>query len=210
MSNIKPVRIDIAPDKQSITSRTERGGVIGTNGPSAAIWKSKASVADAGAKVISATTALAAAHAAVISLEAQIAAGRGVRDTKAAEFDAAYSVYVANVETYAPTPEDASSLGLSPFIRTMYPLVAPLGIQATYDAAKGIIQIRVSRAPGPRACVVEVSADPAGPGTWKRLPGFGALQKLTGYTPGTYWIRAATARATELSDFAGPVAVIVK
>jgi hypothetical protein len=92
----------------------------------------------------------------------------------------------------------------------VYPLVPPIGIQATYDASKGIIRIHVNRAPGPRACIVEVSQDPAGPGPWKRLPGFGAFQKLAGYAPGTYWIRVATARATELSDFAGPVAVIVK
>ena len=64
MSKNKPVRIEVSPDKQSITSRTERGGAIAANAPNADLWKAHPSVVDAGNKVIAATTALTKAHAA--------------------------------------------------------------------------------------------------------------------------------------------------
>src|SRR5215203_727482 len=81
---------------------------------------------------------------------------------------------------------------------------------AAFDAVKGRVQIHVNKAPGMQACVVEVSPDPAGASSWQRLPGFGAVHKLSGYAPGTYWVRAASARANQISDFAGPVSVIVR
>jgi hypothetical protein len=63
---------------------------------------------------------------------------------------------------------------------------------------------------GKRQCAIEISPDPAGPATFKRLDGTGMTRALQGHAAGTWWVRAATLRAKEQSDWFGPVAVIVK
>jgi hypothetical protein len=59
-------------------------------------------------------------------------------------------------------------------------------------------------------CFVEISTNPEDPAAWRRLPGVGAVHVLTDYAPGTYWVRAASARANEQSRFTEAVSVIVK
>lgn len=58
--------------------------------------------------------------------------------------------------------------------------------------------------------VVDISADPTNPNSWTRLQGIGTVHTLSGYAPGTYWVRAASVRANEQSEFTSPVSVIVK
>jgi large exoprotein involved in heme utilization and adhesion len=207
---VKPVRVNVSAVKLSSGTRTDCAQVVGTNGPSSAIWQTVPEVQLAGTKLVAAGTALAAADAAVQSLASQLATAQNVRDAKSVEFDAAFGVYVANVEAHATTPQDVTGLGLALFAKSTYVLAAPIGIEAAFDAAKGQIQLRVNKAPGMHACVVEVSSNSADPAAWQRLPGVGALHKLSGYAAGTYWARAASARANEMSDFTEPVPVIVK
>jgi hypothetical protein len=57
---------------------------------------------------------------------------------------------------------------------------------------------------------VEISPNPAGPDTWKRLPGVAASRSIGGYPPGTYLVRAASAKGQAESSFTGPVSVVVK
>jgi hypothetical protein len=207
---IKQLRVDPTADKKSIPTRTGRAQTVGTNGPSSAIWQSQPEIQEAGKRLVDAGTLLVTLDASVQSIEAQLATARNLRDAKVVEFDAVFGVYIANAETYATTPQEVTGLGLALFSRSAHPLTAPLGIEATYDIAKGLIAIRVNKAPGLNACVIEVSSEPVGPDTWKRLDGFGGLRKLSDYPAGTHWLRAASARATEVSDFTSPVSVIVK
>jgi hypothetical protein len=55
-----------------------------------------------------------------------------------------------------------------------------------------------------------VAPDPIGPATYVELPGHGRVQRVAGYAPGTYWVRACTVRATARSAWVGPISVIVK
>src|SRR5262245_19819477 len=185
MSQIKSkkILIDISADKSSTPARTSRAQVIGLNGPSSDLWKTHPALADAGTKLVSIGAALGDADATVKSLEAQLAAARGLRDTKQDDFDVAYGVYVANAQTYAETPEDAASIGLVVRSKNKYPLVAPAGVDASFDLMKSEIQLHISKTPGVRTFAVEISSDPIGPGSWKRLPGAGAVQDLSDYTP---------------------------
>jgi hypothetical protein len=207
---IKPIRVDGTPDRETIPTRTGSAQVVGANGPNSAIWKATPEVQVAGTKVIAAGAALAEADTAVQSLQQQLATALNVRDAKVVEFDAVHSVYVATVEAHATTPQDVTGLGLALFAKSTHAFVAPLGVDATFDAAKGRVHIHVNKAPGMQASVVEVSSDPRDPAGWRRLPGFGAIHKLSGYAPGTCWVRAASARANEISDFTEPVPVMVK
>lgn len=207
---VKPVRVGVSDVKHSSPTRSNCAQLVGANGPSSAIWQSVPDVQTSGTKLVTAGTALAAAEATVQSLHSQLVTAQNLRNTKLVEFDGAYSVYVANVEAHATTPEDVTGLGLALLARSSHALAAPNGIEASFDAAKGQIQLRVNKAPGMQASVVEVSADPADTAAWRRLPGFGTLHKLSGFAPGTYWARAASARANEMSAFTEPVPVVVK
>jgi hypothetical protein len=207
---LKPLRVDVRVDKQSVVTRTDRAQVVGTNGPNSAIWKSSQDIQAAGQKLVTAGTTLAEVEALVQSLQSQLATALNLREIKIVEFDAAHGVYVANVESHATTPQDITALGVAVFSKSSHALAAPTGIDAAFDTAKGRLQIHVNKAPGMQACVVEVSSDPTGSAPWHRLPGIGAVHKLSGYAPGTYWVRAASARANEISEFTGPVPVVVK
>jgi hypothetical protein len=211
MSNkITPIRIATTEDKETIPTRTTCAQVVGSNGPSSDVWKATPEIQSAGTKLVTAGTALAETETLVQSLQAQVATALNLRNAKVVEFDAAYGVYVAMVESYAHTPQDVTALGLAVFSKTTHPLAAPIGIRATFDIIKARLQIRVDKAPGMTACVVEISADPSGAGPWHRLLGIGAVHKLSGYAPGTYLVRAASVRANEMSEFTEPVPVIVK
>jgi hypothetical protein len=206
----KPLRAEVSAVKHTCSTRTDCAQLVGTNGPNSTIWQTVQEVQLAGTKLVAAGTALAGTEATVQSLQSQLATAQNLRDAKIVEFDAAFGVYVANVESYATTPQDVTGLGLALFAKATYVLAAPLGVEASFDAVKGQLRVRVLKAPGMQASVVEVSANPADPAAWQRLAGFGALHKLRGYAPGTYWVRAASARANEMSDFTEPVPVIVK
>jgi hypothetical protein len=207
---VRPVRVNVTDTKHSSPTRTDCAQVVGTNGPASLIWQSVPEVQLAGTRLFAAGASLAGAEATVQSLGSQLATAINLRDTRIVEFDAAFGVYVANVESHATTPQDVTGLGLTLLAKTTYVLAAPLGIEVSFDAVKEQILVRVNKAPGMQASVVEVSSNLADPTAWKRLPGIGALHKLRGYPPGTHWVRAASARANEISDFTEPVPVIVK
>jgi hypothetical protein len=201
------MRVNGAAGTKTIDTRKDCVQVIGSNGPNSAVWKATPEIQASGERLIAAGAALAAADGNVQTIKSQLDTALNVRAAKVVEFDAAYGVYIANVESYATTPQDVTSLGVALFAKSTYALVAPVGIDATLDAAKGRLQIHVHKVPGMKGCVVEVSPNPADPASWHRLPGFGAVHKLSGYAPGTYWVRSASARASELSEFTAPVPV---
>jgi hypothetical protein len=207
---IKQIRVEVGTDKRSLLARTSRAATIGINGPNSAVWQAHSELQTAGNALVAAGVALAESQARLAALEGQIDAARNAVAAQVASYDTAYAVYVAHVETHAGKPDEVPALGLTLLAKASYALAAPLAVVPTYDVVKGQITINVQRAPGINHCVVEISPDPAGPNTWTRLPGFGGRKKLTGYAPGTYWVRAASARANAFSDFTGPVSVIVR
>lgn len=204
------IRIDLSEDKQTVKSRSDRAGVVAKLTPSSALFQAEPTLQQSGAKVIAAGTDLAAADNTVLALEAQLAAARKTRDSKAAAFDSVFALYIANAEHLATTPEEAAGLGLAVAAKGNYPLAPPIDVQAHFDAAKATVRVQVKHAPGIQACVIEMSSDPSSPSEWKRLDGFGARHVLSGVAPGTYWIRAAGARASKHSAFTNPIAVVVK
>jgi hypothetical protein len=210
MSYNKKIRIDVQVDKQSIKTRTDRAGVVAKLTPGSALYQAQPTVQQAGVAVIAAGADLATADSAVKAAEGMLATARSAREAKVIDFDAAYDVYVANTEKHSVTAEDVQGVGLGVLQRGKYVLTQPAQVEARFDAVKSQIRLHVKQAPGMQACVVDVSPDPVGPATWTRLPGVGARQVLSGYAPGTYWVRAASVRASEQSEFTGPVSVIVK
>jgi hypothetical protein len=206
----QPIRVEIGADKRNPSTRTSRASTIAINGPQSALWKVHPELETSGNGVVALGTSLADAVAKLDALSKQVEAARNVVDSLILSYDATYAVYVANVEIHATNPEDVPALGLTLFAKQTYPLVPPLGIVTTFDGNTHEARIRVKRAPGIGSYVVEVSPDPVGPATWTRLPGFGLLKRLIGYSPGTYWVRAASARANEFSAFTEAVSVIIK
>lgn len=206
----KKMRIAMNVAKDCLKSRTDQGKVVATVAPKSPLYIAVPALQDAGVAVVNAGAAVSAAEAAVSAAENALATARGIRDTKVVEFDAAYGVYVALAEKSCATPEDVTGLGLPVLDKGAYPLAAPIGVQARFDILRRLLCIRVKHAPGMRSCVIEISTDPADPTAWKRLNGVGAVHALKGYAPGMYWVRAASVRANEQSDFTTPIPVIVK
>lgn len=130
------IRIDLSEDKQTVKSRSDRAGVVAKLTPSSALFQAEPTLQQSGAKVIAAGTDLAAADNTVLALEAQLAAARKTRDSKAAAFDSVFALYIANAE-HLTTPEEAAGLGLAVAAKGNYPLAPPIDVQAHFDARQG-------------------------------------------------------------------------
>ena len=59
-------------------------------------------------------------------------------------------------------------------------------------------------------CVIAISPDPISATSYVELQGYGRKRSLTGYAPGTYWVRACTTNADKRSAWFGPFPVVVK
>jgi hypothetical protein len=147
--------------------------------------------------------------------QADLVAGqaRTARDRGRVTIDNAYDALAAGVWTRAASVQDVTNCGFALAqvepISSVIPM--PSAILLKYDVAQGAILLNVKwPTKGKHTCYIEVSPDPVGPTTWKRLDTTGVKLKLTGYAPGTWWFHAATSRAKARSDWFGPVAVVVK
>lgn len=109
-----------------------------------------------------------------------------------------------------PTPADLQSFGFVWLDKAKVGLALPTKVELRHDAVKALLHIHVRYSVRGRQCVIEISPSPVGPGTWARLEGSGVKRALTGYAPGTWWVKVATTLAHERSDWVGPFAVIVK
>jgi hypothetical protein len=119
------------------------------------------------------------------------------------------SSIVTSAEKLAVTSEDLSNLGLHPLNRNKFVFGEPLAVDLKYDRVLHLIRIHVKLPPGMDACEIEVSPDPVTATSWKRLVGHGVKREIQNPSPGTYWVHAATVRATEQSTFTVPVSIIV-
>jgi hypothetical protein len=155
-------------------------------------------------------TALDTADQAAIQADAAALATHTARDAAQIEWDACYDVFSANVSKYAKDPTDVTNLGLGLLNRVTHLLLTPLAVTATFDAATDTVLIQVKPAAGCRKVLVEYTATPSDPNSWKRAKGDGLKRKLTGLPSGTYWVRASSVRAEDESAPTVAVAVTVK
>ena len=199
------LRVDATVHKESYKARTDFAALLANLVMKSGFYQAEPELQSTGGAVIQAGAELAAADAAANIADAAATVARGVRNGKKIAFDQTYNVFTACVEKHATTPEDLESIGFDELQRNTYPLAAPLSVTAAFDPKTELIKIEVKQAPGMLACFIEISADSV---TWKRLPGIAASQSVSGYAPGTYWVRAASARGAAESGFTGPVAVI--
>jgi hypothetical protein len=197
-------------DKGSIKAREDRSTLVATHGPNSPLWGAVPAVGDSGKKLVTAGDELTAGAKLVKSLESQLDTARKGLVVLTGAWDQAFELFATNVETHAVQAADISSLGLVTLDPATYKLAAPLSIDVAFDVKKSAIRIHVHRAPGAHKCIVEISAEPISPGSFKQAKGNGARRTLTGYPPGMYWVRAATVNADDQSEWTGPVAVIVK
>lgn len=206
----KKVKVNVGADKVSVQTRVDRSKAVGVAAPDSPIYQGQSGVKAACDTYVERGVRLAAADAAVQVADLAAAKAHSARDAEQADHDAAYDLYVANVERHAGTPEAVQGLGLTVLTRASYAITPPVEIRARYSPEKSAVFVHVTPSPGLRTCVVEVSHDAAEPRSWERLPGVGSRHVLKNLPPGTHWLRAAHVRATEQSAFTAPVAVTVR
>jgi hypothetical protein len=205
----KTVRVS-AGAKKNIQTRRDAGAVINTNAPNSPILQQHQDLKQAQANLTACNDKLASKDVEVNAIENQLTTERSALTDLAVDWDSLYDVYVSTARLYCLTEQDAAALGLAAIGLTIYALAMPLGVTVKWDAKAALIRIHVHRAPGLRSVRIQISPDPITATSWKELPGDGATAALSGYAPGTYWVRAASSRAREISDWTTPVAVIVK
>ena len=205
----KTVRVASGAVKDTVTTRTDAGKVIDTNAPNSAILKANADVKTAEGNLVAANTKLDDKYKLVKSLEAELATERGALLDLTVEWDSFYDVYVSTARLYCLTDQDAKSLGLPAAGLASYVLAPPLSVTAVFDTKLSLLRIRVKRPTGLKAVRLEISPEPMTATSFKALDGEGATAKLSGYPPGTYWVRAAMIRSRQLSAYTTPVSVIV-
>jgi hypothetical protein len=196
--------------KRSLKARTDLGALIAKQVPNSIFVQGQPSLQASCDAVVKAGTDLATAITAAQAAKAAYAAALSVVTTKTTAFDAVHDVCVAQTEQYAVTADDIQSVGWTMCLPVNHPFAGPLLVLTSYDVLKSTIEIDVKQPPGMRACIVEISTDPAVPTSWQRLDGNGCRRTLTGYAPGTYWVRVANMRAQAKTAYTTPVAVIVK
>jgi hypothetical protein len=205
----KKMRVRTGGDLKSTTTRLDRCVSINSALASSTLCQANTTVKTSAVTLLAAGVAVKAAEDAVTAAELVLATARDTRDTKVVAYDTAYGVLVSNVEQGATLAADVTGCGLVPGGSIAYDLAMPVSVTASYDHASAMLNVHVKNAPGMRASIVEIGSDPNGP-TWTQAKGVGAKRALPGYAPGTYWVRAASARGNDQSEFTAPIAVMVK
>jgi hypothetical protein len=204
------VHVDVGSDKLSIKTRTDRANVVGKMAPATPLYQSDPFFKDTVDKLVQSGVDLGNAESEVVQLEAALVKARSSLDARRGAFDKAHGLCATHVETHSDKPEDVHGLGFGVLVKTAQVFAPPVNIEARYDAAKDVLRIHVIYTSGQHQCAIEISPDPVTPDSYKRLDGTGVTQALSGYAPGTYWVRAASVRSKNRSDWFGPVAVVVK
>jgi hypothetical protein len=213
MSNKKKTqaaRVDIGADTINIKALTDRAQVVGTMAPQTTVYQQTPVFKLAIDEYVASGVTLAASETKVSNLEAELVQARNDRDAAHTACKNCHAAAVTQVEKHNPTPSDLTSYGFKQLEIVKLGGVMPTGILWSYDHKTDLLHLHVKYAGKARESVVEISTDPIGAATYKRLDGHGAKRALAGYAPGTYWVRAATSLAGGISAWFGPVAVVVK
>jgi len=203
--------VDFGVDKVDDAARETRWKVVGDMAPKTPLYQADAGfhqVIDdytkAGAKFV-------AANALIATKEAELDQARSDRDEARKVVDKCHGAAAKQVELHSVTPADLQSYGFVWLDKVTLGLVIPSKIDLRYDLLQALLHVHVKwSTPGTHRCVIEISPTPGDPASWVRLDGTGVKRALTGYAPGTWYLRAATAQAQEHSKWAGPFAVVVK
>jgi len=211
MSNgMMNVRVDVGADKVSDKTRSDRAEVVRSMATATPLYQTDPTFKEAVDKLIQAGADLAAADTQVTQLEAALVKARSSRDVRRNAYDKAYGLCSTNAENHSSKAEDIHGFGFALLTRTAQVFGPPINIEAKYDAIKEVLRIHVFYTSGHHQCAIEISPDLASPGSYTRLDGTGVTQVLAGYASGTWWIRAATLRSKDRSEWFGPVPVVVK
>jgi hypothetical protein len=204
-------RIDAGSDLVSDATRSARAVTVGQMATGLPQYTSHAVFKGSIDALVKLGVDLSASLGQVTTFQAQLADARGVRAVKRTAFRKANGAAIAQVEKYAKTPADIAAAGYVALVEGSGALVDPTALLVAFDPVKEVVDIHVKYPKGVEAaCVIAISPSPVGPATWVELPAHGRKQSLSGYTPGTYWVRACTIRATTRGPWVGPVSVIVK
>jgi hypothetical protein len=207
-SNNTP-RVARGPDKQTVEARVARSGVVDGKAKNGPIWAVNQDLAMAGLALIQAGVELEGGDKLAATLEVEASSKRQEAVSLRITWDDRFRIYAASVELWAVKPEDVTNLGCLLLDEASYKLVSPLGLTARYDLATSEIRIVVRKPPGNFDCYIEISPNPATPGSYQELPGKGAKRALAGYAPGVWSVRAAMVSNDDQSDFTPPVLVMV-
>jgi hypothetical protein len=209
MSNNGKPRVEIK-DKRTIKTRTDLGNVMGKKAPTSTFVQSQPALQSSSSAVITSgqnlSDAVTNANTARAAYRTALANLKKCTD----DFDSSYDLCVSHAEFYAKTPADLEDIGFTSRTRQKYAFVAPNGVVASSIAGTSVIDVEVDEPPGMRTCVVEISPEPMSPSSWVRTDGTGVRRSVSGFAPGTYWVRAANVRANSKSAYTTPVPVVVR
>ena len=205
-----PPRVDIGADTASNDALTNRAELVGTTAPLTALYLSSSTFKAAVDGFVASGVAVVASESKVTALESQLTQARFARETARVACKSSHSVLCTQVEQASPTAAAIATYGFVALEVVKLGSVLPTGILWSYDHATGLLDLHVKFAGKAHAFVIEISPDPIGAATYRRLDGHGVKQSVPNLTPGTYWIHAATSLADGRSDWFGPVAAILK
>ncbi len=210
LSNPTP-RADVSANTVNNQSLIVRAQVVGTMAPLTALYTSDGAFKAEVDAFVAAGLALEAADEKVTNIAATLTQARGDRDTARTTCKNCHAVVVRQVEKNSATGAVLQSFGFNQLeiVKESGP-VMPEGITWSFDHETGSLHLHVEYTGRPRETVVEISPDPVGPSTWRRIEGHGVKRTVPGYGPGTYWVHAANSLADGRGEWFGPVAVVIK
>jgi len=141
--------------------------------------------------------------------EAALDDAREDRGKKLIACDRGFGTFIAKVEQYAGSTKDLTGLALAAMERQSYKVETPLALVGHYDPVKLHIELEAKMPPGSAGCLMEVTATPSDPESWKRVKGLARQRVLPGYPPGTYAFRASSVRGNDESDPTTAIMVVV-
>ena len=202
--------VDVSADKVNVKSRLDRLTKVQTMGLKSKLYASQPDVKKAIDTLLADGSVMANWSSQVGKDEAALANSRAQLQVAVHTCDGSYDVVTSNIEKHATVASDIPDTGFDEMIRAKYAVLPPAKVEVAYDRTKETLDVFVTHAPGMTACFVEISPEPLTATSFKRVDGIAAEYHLKEYTPGVYWVRAASVRGADLSTWTVPVAVTVK
>ena len=199
--------VNVSIVKVSNQTRTSAAEAVGQMAPTGDVFKNHPDFKGICDSVVLSGIALDGSCKNVASIKKMLEDAKTDQEQKRVEFDKSYAIFAAFLERYAKKESDVTGAGGKVGTRTYHGLELPTNLEARYDPKKKVIRAHVILPEGMRACRLEIASAAEGP--YKEVVGVAARRTLSGYAAGTYWLKAATLKGEEQSEFFGPVSVIV-
>jgi hypothetical protein len=206
------LRVLLALSGMTNDETLELSGNIVKLTPTSALATANPSVASGAAAVgaRAATLKTSLAKASDLAKQAVDAATVALADRE--DLDTEVHAFVGNVLNVATTPDDLTSVALTPRAQPVTPTVGP-EVPASFVVSmpkykKGYADISVSEPAGVHGrYYAEWSPDPIG--TWARLAGTGKSRRVTGVSGTKVWVRFARVRGALESDWSAPQLIVI-